>query len=326
MRVDNGIINISDSLSVSKRLDETDEKILESLMVQLREKFNSTSNTILTNKIFEYWQESVEVTVPQIGDKKKLVELSLKNALYHKKEALSQAEKTKQKDNRVTQQLMDDLKLKTIPNHIECFDNSNIQGTNPVASMVCFKKGKPSKKDYRHFKIKTVVGPDDFGSMKEIVLRRYKRLQEEKSPLPNLIVIDGGKGQLHAACDALKALNLYTEIPIIGIAKRLEEIYYPEDSIPLHISKKSESLKLIQQLRDEAHRFAITFHRSLRSKSQVVSELDQISGIGEKTKLQLLTTFKSYKKILQASPEELIEAVGKAKASIILEHKKKGSK
>lgn len=326
MRVDNGIINISDSLTVAKRLDETDEQILESLITQLRERFNSTSNTILTNKSFEYWQESVETTVPQIGDKKKLVELSLKNALYHKKEALSQAEKTKQKENRVTQQLMTDLKLKVIPNHIECFDNSNIQGTNPVASMVCFKNGKPSKKDYRHFKIKTVIGPDDFGSMKEIVFRRYKRLREENSPFPNLIVIDGGKGQLHAACDALKELGIYTDIPIIGIAKRLEEIYYPEDSIPLHISKKSESLKLIQQLRDEAHRFAITFHRSLRSKSQVTSELDQVVGIGDKTKQKLLTKFKSYKKILKVSPEELIKAIGKAKATVLLEHiQKKGS-
>lgn len=326
MRVDNGIINISDSLTISKRLDETDNQILESLIVQLRERFGSTSNTILTNKSFEYWQESVEIIVPQIGDKKKLVELSMKNALYHKKEALSQAEKTKQKENRVTKQLMDDLKLKVIPNHIECFDNSNIQGTNPVASMVCFKNGKPSKKDYRHFKIKTVVGPDDFGSMKEIVFRRYKRLQEENIPFPNLIVIDGGKGQLHAACDALKELDIYTEIPIIGIAKRLEEIYYPEDSIPLHISKKSESLKLIQQLRDEAHRFAITFHRSLRSKSQVVSELDQIVGIGDKTKQRLLAKFKSYKKILQTTPEELIKEIGKAKAIILLDHiQKKGS-
>ncbi|MEP3386685.1 MAG: excinuclease ABC subunit UvrC [Reichenbachiella sp.] len=326
MRVDNGIINISDSLTVSKRLDETDEQILELLIIELRDRFTSTSKTILTNKTFEYWQESVDIIVPQIGDKKKLVELSLKNALYHKKEALSQAEKTKQKENRVTQQLMVDLKLKVIPNHIECFDNSNIQGTNPVASMVCFKNGKPSKKDYRHFKIKTVVGPDDFGSMKEIVFRRYKRLQEENSPFPNLIVIDGGKGQLHAACDALKALDIYTEIPIIGIAKRLEEIYYPEDSIPLHISKKSESLKLIQQLRDEAHRFAITFHRSLRSISQVASELDQIVGFGDKTKQKLLTKFKSYKKIVQATPEELIKEIGQSKANILLEHiQKKGS-
>lgn len=327
MRVDNGIINISDSLSVSKRLDETDEQILELLIIELRERFSSTSRTILTNKSFDYWQESVEIIVPQIGDKKKLIELSLKNALYHKKEALSQAEKTKQKESRVTKQLMDDLKLKTIPNHIECFDNSNIQGTNPVASMVCFKNGKPSKKDYRHFKIKTVIGPDDFGSMREIVYRRYKRLQEESTPFPNLIVIDGGKGQLHAACDALKELNIYTEIPIIGIAKRLEEIYYPEDSIPLHISKKSESLKLIQQLRDEAHRFAITFHRSLRSKSQVVSELDQIVGIGDKTKQKLLKKFKSYKKVIQAKPDDIIKEIGASKASILFEYiQKKGSK
>lgn len=327
MRVDNGIINISDSLTLSKRLDETDEQILELLITELRARFDSQSTTILSNKEFECWQESVEVVVPQIGDKKKLVELSLKNALYHKKEALSQAEKIKQKENRVTQQLQEDLKLKTIPNHIECFDNSNIQGTNPVASMVCFKKGKPSKKDYRHFKIKTVVGPDDFGSMREIVYRRYKRLQDEQLSFPDLIVIDGGKGQLHAACDALKKLGIYTDIPIIGIAKRLEEIYYPEDSIPLHISKKSESLKLIQQLRDEAHRFAITFHRSLRSKSQVTSELDQIEGIGEKTKQKLLTKFKSYKKVSQCTLEELTAEIGKAKAKVVFDYaQKKGSK
>lgn len=326
MRVDNGIINISDSVTVAKRLDETDEQILELLITELRARFDSQSTTILSNKSFECWQESVEVVIPQIGDKKKLVELSLKNALYHKKEALSQAEKSKQKENRVTLQLQNDLKLKTIPNHIECFDNSNIQGTNPVASMVSFKKGKPSKKDYRHFKIKTVVGPDDFGSMREIVYRRYKRLQEEQLPFPDLIVIDGGKGQLHAACDALKELGVYTDIPIIGIAKRLEEIYYPEDSIPLHISKKSESLKLIQQLRDEAHRFAITFHRSLRSKGQVTSELDQIEGIGSQTKQKLLTKFKSYKKISQCSLEELTEAIGKSKAQIIFDYtQKKGS-
>lgn len=326
MRVDNGIINISDSMNVNKRLDESDEQVLELLIIELRERFNSQSNIILSNKKFEYWEESKEVIVPQIGDKKKLVELSLKNVLYHKKESFSNAEKAKQKEGRVVQQLKEDLKLKAIPNHIECFDNSNIQGTNPVASMVCFKNGKPSKKDYRHFKIQTVIGPDDFGSMKEIVLRRYKRLQDEKSPFPNLIVIDGGKGQLHAACDALKELGIYSDIPIIGIAKRLEEIYYPEDSIPLHISKKSESLKLIQQLRDEAHRFAITFHRSLRSKGQVKSELDRVPGIGEKTKQKLLQAFKSYKKIQTASREQLTEIIGQKKADTLLAYiQKKGS-
>lgn len=326
MRVDNGIINISDSLTVNKRLDESDERILELLIIELRERFNSQSNTVLSNKNFDSWASSIEVITPQIGDKKKLVELSLKNALYQKKESLSQMEQSKQKENRVVQQLKDDLRLKTLPQHIECFDNSNIQGTNPVASMVCFKKGKPSKKDYRHFKIKTVVGPDDFGSMREIVFRRYKRLKEEGLSLPNLVVIDGGKGQLHAACDALKALDVYTDIPVIGIAKRLEEIYYPEDSIPIHISKKSESLKLIQQLRDEAHRFAITFHRSLRSKGQVSSELDQISGIGEKTKQKLLKAFKSYKKIMTADPAQISEIVGKAKMEVIINHIKKGIK
>ncbi|MEO9966164.1 MAG: excinuclease ABC subunit UvrC [Reichenbachiella sp.] len=326
MRVDNGIINISDSLTLNKRLDESDEQILELLIIELRERFKSSSKTILSNKQFECWDESLEVIVPQIGDKKKLVELSLKNALFHKKESISQTEKSKQRESRVTQQLMKDLKLKTVPNHIECFDNSNIQGTNPVASMVCFKNGKASKKDYRHFKIKTVEGPDDFGSMREIVFRRYKRLQEEKLDFPDLIIVDGGKGQLHAACDALKELGVYSDVPIIGIAKRLEEIYYPEDSIPLHISKKSESLKLIQQLRDEAHRFAITFHRSLRSKGQIKSELDDISGIGEKTKMTLLKEYKSFNKIQSALDSDLIQLIGKAKAKIIIDYvQKKGS-
>ena len=326
LKVDNGIINISDSSTVSKRLDETDEEILELMILELRERFNSRSKTILSNKSFEYWQNEIEIVVPQIGDKKKLVELSFKNALYQKKEALTQAEKTKDKENRVTKKLQEDLRLKSIPNHIECFDNSNIQGTNPVASMVCFKNGKPSKKDYRHFKIKTVIGPDDFGSMREIVYRRYKRLIDEQIPLPDLIIIDGGKGQLHAACDSLKELDLYSEIPIVGIAKRLEEIYYPEDSLPLHISKKSESLKLIQQLRDEAHRFAITFHRSLRSKSQVTSELDEVVGIGPKTKQKLLQKFKSYKKIISVSKEALIAEIGESKTEILLNHiQKKGS-
>ncbi|PIB37295.1 excinuclease ABC subunit C [Reichenbachiella sp. 5M10] len=318
MRVDQGMINISHSIEIKKKLDEPEAEILQLVCIQMREQFESKSRVILSNIAFESWTEEIEIVVPKIGDKKTLVNLSYKNALAQKKNAINKAEAALDKGNRVVKQLQTDLKLKELPNHIECFDNSNIQGTNPVASMVCFKKGKPSKKDYRHFKIKTIVGPDDFGSMNEIVTRRYKRLQEEKLPYPQLIIVDGGKGQLSAACEALKSLGLYHQIPIIGIAKRLEEIYYPEDSIPVHISKKSESLKLIQQLRDEAHRFAITFHRDLRSKGQTESELDSIRGIGKKTRTILLQEYKSFKKISKASEEELAGLIGPAKAKVVL--------
>ncbi|MCU0390814.1 MAG: excinuclease ABC subunit C, partial [Thermoflexibacter sp.] len=212
-----------------------------------------------------------------------------------------------------------DLNLIRRPDHIECFDNSNIQGTNPVAAMVCFKDGKASKKDYRHFKIKTVSGPNDFASMHEIVTRRYTRLLNEAADLPQLIVIDGGKGQLSAACEALKTLNLYGKIPIIGIAKRLEELYYPEDELPIMIHKKSESLKLIQRIRDEAHRFAITFHRDQRSKNSLISKLEEIDGIGKATTEKLLKKYKSVKKILEIDPKEIEALIGKDKARIVLE-------
>ncbi|WP_119845597.1 excinuclease ABC subunit UvrC [Reichenbachiella sp. MSK19-1] len=322
MRVDQGMINISHTVEVKRKLDETEEEIIQLICTQMRKQFTSNASLVLSNISFEPWQEAIEVVVPKIGDKKSLIELSLKNALYKKKDSISKSEDSKDKDQRLVKQLQLDLKLTQLPIHIECFDNSNIQGTNPVASMVCFKNGKPSKKDYRHFKIKTIIGPDDFGSMNEIIFRRYKRLKEEDLPYPQLIIVDGGKGQLSAACDALKDLNLYGQIPIIGIAKRLEEIYYPEDSIPIHISKKSISLKLIQQLRDEAHRFAITFHRDLRSKGQVISELDQIKGIGEKTRTLLLQEYKSFKKIAEASEADLNTLIGTAKAKLILEHTK----
>ncbi|MCV9388670.1 excinuclease ABC subunit UvrC [Reichenbachiella ulvae] len=325
MHVDEGMINISHSVEIKKKLDETDEEILQLVCMQMRNQFDSNARTILTNLPFEHWEDQIEINVPKIGDKKALVDLSFKNALIKKKDSISRSEQQRDKSQRVVKQLQEDLRLETAPNHIECFDNSNIQGTNPVASMVCFKKGKPAKKDYRHFKIKTVIGPDDFGSMREIVTRRYSRLKEEGKSFPDLIIVDGGKGQLSAACDALKNIGLYGQIPIIGIAKKLEEIYYPEDSVPVHISKKSESLKLIQHLRDEAHRFAITFHRQLRSKGQVVSALDEIKGIGEKTKTILLKEYKSYKKVAEASEKELAQLIGSSKASIIIAHIKKGS-
>jgi len=229
--------------------------------------------------------------IPKIGDKKKLVDFSLRNAIEFKH--LKTKASPKEKINEAVSQLQKDLKLSESPTHIECFDNSNLQGTNPVSSMVCFRNGKPSKKDYRHFNIKTVKGPDDFASMREVVFRRYKRLINEGEDLPQLIVIDGGKGQWSSACDALKELGIYGETSIVGIAKRLEEIYFPEDSIPLHINKKSISLRILQHLRDEAHRFAITFHRLKRSKASFNTVLEDIPGIGKKTTDILLNHFKS---------------------------------
>ena len=317
LRIKNGTINLSITSEVKKKLNEADADILALVMVDMRDQYQSTAKEVLTNVTIDLEQEGFKLYVPQIGDKKKLIQLSLKNALFAKKEKYENLEHVKDKGNRVLKQLQQDLQLKELPTHIECFDNSNIQGTNPVASMVCFKMGRPSKKDYRHFKIKTVVGPDDFGSMKEVVGRRYQRLLDEGEDLPKLIVIDGGKGQLNAACDALRNLNLYGEIPIIGIAKRLEELYFPEDSFPLHIDKKSESLKLIQKLRDEAHRFAITFHRDLRSKNSFNFALENVKGVGRVTVDQLMKTYKTMKNIEAASEGELATLVGEARARLI---------
>lgn len=323
MRIDNGYINISDTFTVNKKLEEKDEDILPLIIVNTKEKFGSDNKLIISNKQLNSWDESINIVHPQRGDKKALLDLSIKNVLIFKKELIKQKNEQEAGWQRVLTQLQQDLKLKTLPLHIECFDNSNLQGSNPVASMVCFKKGKPSKKDYRHFKIKTVTGPDDFGSMKEIVTRRYSRLIREESSLPDLVIVDGGKGQLSAAVEALKALNIYNTLPIIGIAKKLEEIYYPEDSIPLHLSKKSESLKLIQQLRDEAHRFAITFHRNLRSKNSFQSVLDNIDGIGPQTKVKLTESYKTIKNIKAAKRTELEQLIGKSKTAILLKGIKK---
>jgi len=317
LRIKNGSINLSKTSEIKKKLNESDEDILGLLMVEIRDQYQSTAKEIVVNKALELGTDKVNIQVPQKGDKHKLVQLSLKNAFFAKKEKYQSLDNVKDKGNRVLKQLQGDLQLKELPVHIECFDNSNIQGTNPVGSMVCFKMGKPSKKDYRHYKIKTVVGADDFGSMTEVVGRRYKRLQEENSPLPKLIIIDGGKGQLSAACVALKELNLYGSIPIIGIAKRLEEIYFPEDSFPIHIDKKSESLRLIQKLRDEAHRFAINFHRDLRSKNSFQFELETINGIGENTVNKLMKTFKTIRNIEQAKTSELEALVGKSKTRLV---------
>ena len=316
LKILDGSITVSDTFEVTTKMDESIIEIMEYVIPTMQNKFQSSSKLILSNHEVVLWN-NIYVEVPQIGDKKKLVDLSIKNALYFKREKDEQRRLKSQQPNRILKTLQNDLKLQELPIHIECFDNSNIQGTNPVASMVCFKNGKPSKKDYRKFNIKTVVGPDDFGSMREIVFRRYSRLIREDSNLPQLIVIDGGKGQLNAACESLKEIGAYGKIPIIGIAKRLEEIYYPEDPFPLHIHKKSESLKLLQHLRDEAHRFAITFHRTKRSKSAVVSVLDQIKGIGPKSKNQLLIAFGSVKNIETASKTEIGQIIGSKKAEIV---------
>lgn len=327
LKVKNGAIIITKTVELKKRLDETDGELLLTAIIRLRDQFNSDAEEIIANIPLEEEFEGMNVIVPKIGDKKKLVELSLKNARYYRTEKLLTAGEVKDKKDRVIRQLQTDLSLKELPRHIECFDNSNIQGTNPVASMVCFLNGKPATKEYRHFHVKTVEGPNDFASMTEIVGRRYRRLLEEEKSLPNLIVIDGGKGQLSSAVEAMKELGIYGKVPVIGIAKRLEEIYFPEDQYPLHIDKKSESLRLLQKIRDEAHRFAITFHRQVRSKKALNTALTDIEGIGEATANKLLKHFKSVKKIREADTESLAVVIGEDKAEKVykaIQQKKSG--
>jgi excinuclease ABC subunit C len=318
LKIANGSIILSKTVEVKKKLDESDAELLAQIIFDLRQSYKSDSKEILTNIEIEY-ELDVESRVPKIGDKKKLVDLAMKNALYYKKEKLNAAKPEGYRERRVLEQLQNDLQLTTLPEHIECFDNSNLGGSHPVASMVYFKNGKPAKKEYRKYNIKTVEGPNDFASMEEIVYRRYKRLMEENTDLPDLVVVDGGKGQLSSAVSALKKLEIYGQVPIIGIAKRLEEIYFPNDEFPIHISKKSESLKLLQHIRNEAHRFAITFHRSKRSKGAINTSLSEIEGIGTKTAEKLLKHFKSVKKIKAASPEEIEKVIGKAKAFTLAE-------
>lgn len=310
LQIKEGSIIFSKNLEIKKRLEETDEEILSLVVQELRSTYRSNNPEVYTNVPLSVKSEEFENVLPQIGDKKKLLDLSLKNALYQKREKEISKEEQKDKKNKVLHIMQENLRLLQYPKIIECFDNSNFQGTSPVASMVRFVDGKPDKKGYRHFNIKTVIGPNDFASMKEIVTRRYKRIMEEQGEYPQLIIVDGGKGQLSSACEALEELGLYGKIPIIGIAKKLEEIYYPEDNLPLLISKKSPALLLIQRIRDEAHRFAITFHRQKRSKNTFVTEIEQIPGIGKKTADKLLAHFKSVKKIKEASLEELTDLVG----------------
>lgn len=313
-----GSIIRSHTLEIKKKLQETDEQLLQLAITELRQRFNSRSKEILVPFKVDAGHD-VKVTIPKLGDKKRILELSLRNAKYYRMERFKQVKITDpdRHVNRIMAQMKADLRLSQEPRHIECFDNSNIQGTNPVAACVVFKNGKPSKKDYRHFNIKTVEGPNDFASMEEVVYRRYKRLLDEQKPLPQLIVIDGGKGQLSSALKSLDALNLRGKIAIIGIAKRLEELFYPDDPIPLYLDKKSETLKIIQQLRNEAHRFGIEHHRNKRSKNALNTELESIPGIGEKTIVQLLKNFKSVKRISNAKLDELEYIVGKHKANLI---------
>jgi excinuclease ABC subunit C len=318
-----GSIIRSHTLEIKKKLDETDEALLQLAITEIRQRFHSKSKEIYLPFIVDLG-EDIKVTIPKLGDKKRVLELSERNAKYYRMERFKQVKITDpdRHVNRIMAQMKTDLQLKTEPRHIECFDNSNIQGTNPVAACVVFKNGKPSKKDYRHFNIKTVEGPDDFASMEEVVYRRYKRLLDENQPLPQLIIIDGGKGQLSSALKSLDALKLRGKIAIIGIAKRLEELFYPDDPIPLYLDKKSETLKIIQQLRNEAHRFGIEHHRNRRSKGALTTELELISGIGEQSIVELMKHFKTIKKISEATQKELETVVGASRAKKIVNYYK----
>jgi excinuclease ABC subunit C len=313
LKVMNGSIIQTQTIEIKKRLDETDEELLTIAITEFRTKFNSTSKEIIVPFAISLNDENLKLIVPKLGEKKKLLELSEKNVLFFRREKLNQYEKLNPdlRTDRILTQMKNDLRLTQLPQHIECFDNSNFQGKYPVSAIVVFKDAKPSKKDYRHFNVKTVEGPNDFATMEEAVYRRYKRMLEEQDSLPQLIIIDGGKGQLSSALTSLKKLGIDKRVTVIGIAKRLEELYYPGDSLPLYLDKKSETLKIIQQLRDEAHRFGITFHRKKRDQGTLKTELEQIPGIGKTTADRLLVRFKSVKRIKEASEEELATMLNK---------------
>lgn len=322
LRIVDGAVLQSHTLELKKKLDEAPADLLELAIPELRQRFQSQAKEIFLSHAVTLEIPEVKSVLPLRGDKKHLVDLSLKNARYYRLEKLKnmQIVDPERHTRRLMEQMKQDLRLSEEPRHIECFDNSNIQGTNPVAACVVFKDGKPSKQDYRNFNIKTVEGPDDYASMEEVVYRRYRRLKDESAPLPQLIVIDGGKGQLGSAVKALDRLELRGKIAILGIAKRLEELYFPGDSYPLYLDKRSETLKIIQRLRDEAHRFGITHHRNRRSKSTFKSELESIPGIGKASAKELLRTFKSVKKVGEANIEDLEKTVGTARAQKIREH------
>lgn len=321
LQVSYGAIIRSFTMEIKKKLEESDQELLELAIVELRRRFDLTSREIIVPFAVEVAQ-GLQLTIPKLGDKKQLLDLSVRNAKYYRMDQLKQI-KIVDPDRhvkRIMAQMQKDLRMHNEPRYIECFDNSNIQGTNPVAACVVFKDGKPSKKDYRHFNVKTVEGPNDYDSMQEIVYRRYARLQKENMPLPDLIVIDGGKGQLGAALQSLERLNLRGKIPIISLAERLEEIFFPGDQYPLYLDKRSETMKVIIHLRDEAHRFGLNFHRDQRSKSALVSGLDNIPGIGPKTKQALLTHFKSVNRIKQAGQQQVESVIGPAKSKLLFEY------
>ena len=321
-KIKNGSIIQSYTTEIKKMLDETDEEILEEALIEIRNKFNSTSTEIFLPFHLNIEIPQVKLIVPKLGDKKRIVELSEKNAMEYRVEKLKQVQivDPERHTNRIMAEMKKLLRLPEEPRHIEGFDNSNIQGTNPVSACVVFKDGKPSKADYRIFHVKTVEGPNDFATMEEVIYRRYSRLLDEGEPLPQLILIDGGKGQLSSAVKSLKLLGLYGKISIIGIAKRLEEIFFPEDPVPLYLDKKSETLKVLQRVRDESHRFGAKHHRTRRKNSTIKSELEEIPGVGEKTIQQLLSKLKSVKRIKEASLETLEEILGKSKAKAVWEH------
>ena len=322
LKIMNGSIIQTQTIEIKKRLDETDEELLTIAITEFRTKFNSTSKEIIVPFEITLADPNLKFTTPKLGEKKSLLELSQKNVLFFRREKLNQYEKLNPdlRSERILTQMQKDLRLTKLPHHIECFDNSNFQGKYPVSAIVVFKDAKPSKKDYRHFNVKTVEGPNDFATMEEAVFRRYKRMLEEEQSLPQLIIIDGGKGQLSSAMKSLKLLGIDKQVTVIGIAKRLEELYYPGDSFPLYLDKKSETLKVIQQLRDEAHRFGITFHRKKRDQGTLKTELENIAGIGKTTADKLLRHFKSVKRIREAEETELAEVLNKTQVKTLLEH------
>jgi excinuclease ABC subunit C len=318
-KIRNGNIIQSFTTEIKKIIEESDEDILEEVLIEIRQKFESNSKEVLIPFHLTLEIPNVKLIVPKVGDKKRIVELSEKNAKEYRIEKLKQVQivDPERHSNRIMAEMQKLLRMPVEPRHIEGFDNSNIQGTNPVSACVVFKDGKPSKADYRIFHPKTVTGPDDFKTMEEVIFRRYKRMLDEGESLPQLILIDGGKGQLSSAIKSLKLLGLYGKITIVGIAKRLEEIFFPEDPIPLYLDKKSETLKILQRVRDEAHRFGVKHHRTRRTNSTIKSELEEIPGVGEKTIEMLLSKLKSVKRIKEANLETLEEILGKSKGKIV---------
>jgi excinuclease ABC subunit C len=319
MHIQNGAIVRSHNLEIQQLLEESNADLLAAGMIELRNRFLSEARYILLNEAIDSEPEGIDIQVPRIGDKKKIVDLSLKNAFYHLNELVQIRlnRNQQQKTEKLMEQMRVDLSLKKQPRHIECFDNSNFHGSYAVSACVVFKDGKPSKKEYRHFNVKSVEGPNDFATMEEVITRRYRRLLDEKQDLPDLLIVDGGKGQLSSAVLALKQLGIYDKLPVLGIAKNLEELFYPNDPVPLHLDKQSYTLKVIQQMRDEAHRFGITHHRNQRSKGTIKSALSDIEGIGPKTVQQLLRTFKSVTGLEEATDQALAEAIGQAKAHLV---------